>query len=57
LRKNYRLRVFKNRELRKILPPKRDRVTGKWRKLQNKEILYVQPSPNKTRMINSRRVR
>jgi len=41
LRKNYRLRMFKKRELGKILPPKRDRVTGKWRNLQNKEILDV----------------
>ena len=28
----HRLRVFKNGVLRKILVPKRDEVTGKWRR-------------------------
>jgi hypothetical protein len=35
LRKEHRLRVFENRVLRKIFGPKRDEVTGEWRKLQN----------------------
>jgi hypothetical protein len=34
-----RLRVFKHRALRKIFGPKKDEVTGKWRKLHNDEIL------------------
>jgi hypothetical protein len=41
LRKNYRLGIFKNRVLRKILPPKRDGVTGRWRKLHNEGIREV----------------
>jgi hypothetical protein len=35
LREEYRLRVFENRELRKIFGPRRDKVTGEWRELQN----------------------
>jgi hypothetical protein len=41
LRKNYGLRMFENRVLRKKLPPKRDRVIGKWRKLQNEKMQDV----------------
>jgi hypothetical protein len=33
-----RLRVFENRVLRRIFGPKRDEVTGEWRKLHNKEL-------------------
>ena len=33
-----RLRVFENRVLRRIFGPKRDKVTGKWRKLHNEEL-------------------
>jgi hypothetical protein len=32
LREEHRLRVFENRVLRKIFRPKRDQVTGEWRK-------------------------
>jgi hypothetical protein len=35
LREEYRLRVFENRALRRIFGPKRDEVTGEWRKLHN----------------------
>jgi hypothetical protein len=35
LREERRLRVFENRALRIIFEPKRDEVTGKWRKLHN----------------------
>jgi hypothetical protein len=31
----HRLRVFENRVMRKIFGPKRDEVTGEWRKLHN----------------------
>ena len=37
LRGERRLRVFENRVLRGILGPKRDEVTGEWRKLHNEE--------------------
>jgi hypothetical protein len=33
-----RVRVFENRLLRRIYGPKRDEVTGEWRKLQNEEL-------------------
>jgi hypothetical protein len=35
LREEHRLRVFKNRVMRRIFGPKRDEVTGEWRKLHN----------------------
>jgi len=37
LREELRLRVFKNRVLRRIFGPKRDEVTGEWRKVHNEE--------------------
>jgi hypothetical protein len=42
----HRLRVFENRMLRIIFGPKRDEVTGDWRKLHNEELhnLYTSPS-------------
>jgi hypothetical protein len=46
LREEHRLRVFENRVLRRIFGPKRDEVTGEWRKLHNEELhdLYSSPS-------------
>jgi len=41
LREERRLRVFENRALRRIFGPKRDEVTGEWRKLHNKELNYL----------------
>jgi hypothetical protein len=38
LREEHRLRVFENRVLRTIFGPKRDEVTGKWRKLRNEKL-------------------
>jgi hypothetical protein len=38
LREEHRLRVFENRVLRRIFRPKRDKVTGDWRKLHNEEL-------------------
>ena len=38
LRKEHRLRVFENRVLWRIYGPKRDEVTGEWRKLRNEEL-------------------
>jgi hypothetical protein len=45
LREERRLRVFENRVLRGIFWPKRDEVTGEWRKLHNEELndLYCSP--------------
>jgi len=38
MREERRLRVFENWVLRRILGPKRDEVTGEWRKLHNEEL-------------------
>jgi hypothetical protein len=38
LREEHRLRVFENRVLGRIFRPKRDEVTGEWRKLNNEEL-------------------
>ena len=38
LREERRLRVFENRVLRRVFRPKRDEVTGEWRKLHNEEL-------------------
>jgi len=45
LREECRLRVFENRVLRRIFGPKRDEVTGEWRKIHNEELndLYCSP--------------
>jgi hypothetical protein len=51
----HRLRVFENRVLRRIFGPKRDDVTGDWRKLHNEEFHNLYSSPNIIRMIKSRR--
>jgi hypothetical protein len=53
LREERRLRVFKERGLRIILEPKRDKVTGEWRKLHNEELRDYY-SPNIVRVIKSR---
>jgi len=38
LREERRLRVFENKVLRRICEPRRDEVTGEWRKLLNEEL-------------------
>jgi hypothetical protein len=57
LREEYRLRVFENRVLRRIFGPKRDEVTGGWRKLYNEELHGLYSSPSIVRMIKARRMR
>jgi hypothetical protein len=43
--------VFENRVLRKISGPKRDEVTGEWRKLHNEELHTLYSSPDIIRQI------
>jgi hypothetical protein len=57
LREKYRLRVFDNRELGRLFGPKRDKVTGEWRRLHNKELYALYSSPIIIRVIKSRRLR
>jgi hypothetical protein len=51
------LRVFENRVLRRIYGPKRDEVTGGWRKLHNEELHGLYSSPSIVRVIKARRMR
>ena len=53
LRVERRLRVFENRVLRRIFGPKRDEVTGEWRKLHNEELNHLYSSPSIVRVIKS----
>jgi len=54
LRVACRLRAFENRVLRRIFGPKRDDVTGEWRKLHNKDFNELYSSPDIVRVIKSR---
>jgi hypothetical protein len=49
--------VFENKVPRRIFRPKRDEVTGGWRKLYNEELRDLYSSPSIIRIIKSRRMR
>ena len=51
------MRVFENRVLRRMFGPKRDEVTGEWRKLHNEELNDLYSLPNDVRAIKPRRMR
>jgi hypothetical protein len=53
----HRSRVFENRVLRRIFGPKRNEVTGGWRKLHNEELHGLYSSPSIIRVIKARRMR
>jgi len=46
LREEHKLGVLENRVLRKIFSPKRDEVTGEWRRQHNEELNALYSSPN-----------
>jgi hypothetical protein len=49
--------VFENRVLRRIFGPKRDEVTGEWRKLHNEEFHDLYPLPSIIRIMKARRTK
>ena len=51
------LRVCENRVLRGVFGPKRDEITGEWRKLHNGEFSDLYSLPNIVRVVKSRRMR
>jgi hypothetical protein len=53
LMEEHRLRVFENRVLRRVSGPKRDEVTGEWRKLHNEELRDLYSLPSIIRIIKS----
>jgi hypothetical protein len=56
LREEHRLRVFDNRVLKRIFGPKRNVVTGEWRRLHNEELNDLYSSPNIIRVIKKNEV-
>jgi hypothetical protein len=57
LREKHRRKVFENRVLRRIFGPKRDEVTGEWRKLHKVELRDLYSSPSIIRITKSMRMR
>jgi hypothetical protein len=49
--------VFEDRVLRRVFGPKRDEMTGKWRKLRNEELNDLYSLPNIVRVVTSKRMR
>ena len=56
MREERGLRVFENGVLRRIFGPKRDEVTGEYRKIHNEDLNDLYSSPNIERVIKSRRI-
>ena len=49
--------MFENRVLRRVFGPKRDEVTGEWRKLHNEDLSDLYSLPNNVRVVKLRRMR
>jgi hypothetical protein len=57
VREEHRLEVFENRVLRRIYGPKRDEVSGDWRKLHDEELHDLYSSPSIIRLMKARRMK
>jgi hypothetical protein len=57
LKEEHKQREFKNKMLRRIFGPKRDKVTGKWREVYSEELNDPNSSTNTFRVIKSRTMR
>ena len=57
LQEERKLRVFENMVLRRIFGPRREEVTGEWRRMHYEELNDLYSSPNIVRVIKSRRMR
>jgi len=53
LREERKLKVFENMVLRRIFGPRREEITGEWRRLRNEELNDLYCSPNIVRVIKS----
>jgi len=51
VREEMKLRVFENMVLRRIFGPRRDEITGEWRRLHNEELNDLYSLPNIVRVI------
>ena len=49
--------MFENRVFRRVFGPKRDEVTGEWRKLHNEELSDLYSVPDFVQVVKSRRMR
>jgi len=57
LREELRLRAFENRVLRRVFGPKRDELTGEWRKVHIEELRDLYSLTSIVRVVKSRRIR
>jgi len=57
MREESTLKVFENSLFRRIFGPRRDKVTGEWRKQHNEELNDLYCSTNSVRVIKSKRIR